>query len=310
MVTCADKIWIDGELRTDDDASQVSLLTHTLHYGVGAFEGVRAYKRASGESAIFRLHEHVRRLFDSCKLVLMTPTVTPDQVARGCVDVLAKSSMPDGYIRPICYLGAGSMGLLPRDNDVVTAITAWSWGAYLGGDALDVGIRCKISSLSRHHVNVAYTRGKIIGQYVSSVMAKRDAQLSGFDEAILLDTRGYVAEGSGENIFAVRDGELITPPLAAAILPGITRDTVMVLAREAGLTVREELFTRDELFLADEVFFTGTAAEITPIREIDHRPVGDGKVGPMTRRLQERYFDIVRGRDTTHPEWLTLYAVE
>lgn len=310
MVTPAEKFWIDGELRSDEEASKVSLLTHTLHYGVGAFEGIRAYKRAAGESAVFRLHEHIRRLFDSCKLVLMQPRVTFEEVSQGCVDVLARSGMSEGYIRPICYLGRGGMGLLPQGNEVVTTITAWGWGAYLGNDALTHGIRCKISSLSRHHVNVAFTRGKIIGQYVSSVMAKRDAQLSGFDEAILLDTRGYVAEGSGENIFVVRDGELVTPPLAAAILPGITRDTVMILAREAGLTVREELFTRDELLLADEVFFTGTAAEITPVREIDHRPISDGSVGPITKRLQERYFDIVKGRDTTHLEWLTVYSCD
>lgn len=305
MVVRADKIWVDGELRSGEEAAKLSLLAHTLHYGVGAFEGVRAYRRASGESCVFRLDEHIVRLFNSCKLIMITPTVTQEQVSHGCVQVLRDSGMAEGYIRPICYLGEGSMGLLPRDNPVITAVMAWEWGAYLGSDALEHGIRCKISSLARHHVNVAFVHGKLVGQYVNSVMAKREAQLSGYDEAILLDTQGYVAEGSGENIFIVVAGQLITPPLSASILPGITRDTVMVLAREMGLLVREERFTRDQLLLADEVFLTGTAAEVTPVCEVDNRAIGDGKVGALTRRVQERYFDVVKGYDTTHPEWLT-----
>lgn len=307
MVISAETIWIDGELRSGEDAGRVPLLAHTLHYGVGAFEGVRAYERASGESCVFRLEEHIVRLFNSCKLIMLKPVVSVDEVCDGCVRVLRDNAMAEGYLRPLCYLGAGSMGLLPADNPVITAITAWPWGAYLGSEALTDGIRCKIASLARHHVNVAFAQGKLVGQYVNSVMAKREAQLAGYDEAILLDTQGYVAEGSGENIFIVRGGELFTPPLSASILPGITRDTIMVLAREMGLSVREERFTRDQLWLADEVFLTGTAAEVTPVREVDDRAIGDGSVGPVTRRLQERYFDVVRGYDTTHPEWLTPY---
>ncbi len=307
MVVPANSVWIDGEMCSGDGAGSVPLLTHTLHYGVGAFEGIRAYKRESGESCVFRLEEHVVRLFNSCKLVLMSPTVTKEQVRDGCVRVLRDNGMTEGYIRPISYLGQGSMGLLPADNPVITAITAWAWGAYLGAEALEHGIRCKISSLARHHINVAFAQGKLVGQYINSVMAKREVQLAGYDEALMLDTQGYVAEGSGENIFIVAKGELITPPLSGGILPGITRDTVMVLAREMGLFVREERFTRDQLLLADEAFLTGTAAEVTPIREVDNRAIGAGTPGSITRRVQQRYFDVVRGTDTSHPEWLTPY---
>jgi branched-chain amino acid aminotransferase len=237
----------------------------------------------------------------------MEPTVTQQQVCAGCVQVLQDNGMTEGYLRPLSYLGEGNMGLLPSDNPVITVVTGWKWGAYLGADALEHGIRCKIASLARHHVNVAFAQGKLVGQYVNSVMAKREVVLAGYDEAILLDTQGFVAEGSGENIFIIAGGELITPPLSAGILPGITRDTVIVLAREAGLCVREERLTRDQLLLADEVFLTGTAAEVTPVREVDNRAIADGVPGPITRRLQQRYFDEVRGTDTTHPEWLTPY---
>ncbi len=306
MVTAGDKVWIDGQMQSGAEAQRISLLTHTLHYGVGAFEGIRAYQRTNGETCVFRLGEHIQRLFNSCKLVMVQPRVTVEQTTEGCLQVLRENAMTDGYIRPITYLSHGSMGLLPQNNPAVTAILAWSWGAYLGAEGLTKGIRCKISSFARHHVNVAFAHGKIVGQYVNSVMAKREATLAGYDEAIMLDTAGYVAEGSGENIFVVQGGQLVTPPEASAILPGITRDTLMQLAREAGIVVREERLTRDQLFLADEVFLTGTAAEVTPVREIDNRTIGSGSVGPVTKRLQERYFDVVRGSDTSHPEWLTV----
>ena len=305
MVDRGTKLWRDGNILSWDTEGKVSLLTHTLHYGLGAFEGIRAYRRASGDSFIFRLGEHVIRLFDSCRLVFMTPRVTPAAVADGCRAVLRENGMEEGYLRPLVILGDGAMGLLPADNPVETYVMAWKWGAYLGAEGLDRGIRCKISSFARARPNTALLRGKLIGQYVTSTLAKQEAKAGGYDEALLLDANGMVSEGSGENIFAVHGGEIVTPPSSAAILPGITRDTVMILAREEGLRVREEHLTRDALYLADEVFLTGTAAEVTPVREIDDRSIGGGARGDVTRRLQERYFDLVRGKDDSHPEWLT-----
>lgn len=305
MVEHGAKFWKDGTLFEWASHGSTSLLTHTLHYGLGAFEGIRAYRRAGGETCIFRLREHVERLFDSCRLVLIEPRSTREDVMNACVLVLRENGMHEGYIRPLVMLGEGAMGLLPVDNPVETFVVAWQWGAYLGAEGLEEGIRCKVSSFARHHVNNAFTRGKLIGQYVNSVSAKREAKLAGYDEAILLDVQGYVAEGSGENVFIVKNGRLVTPSLSSSILPGITRDTVMTLAREEGLVVAEDRITRDELYLADEAFLTGTAAELTPVREVDNRAIGNGAVGEVTRTLQQRYFDVVRGRDDTHPEWLT-----
>ena len=305
MVDHGKKVWVNGQILDWKDGGKTSILTHTLHYGVGAFEGIRAYKRAGGETAVFRLQEHTSRLFDSCKLVLIKPKVTPEEVSKGCVEVLRSNGMDEGYIRPVIVIGEGQMGVLAPDNPIETFIVAWRWGAYLGTDALEHGIRCKISSFQRHHINVSMAKGKLIGQYINSVLAKHEAKLSGFDEAILLDVNGYVSEGSGENIFVVKKGVVTTPPLASSILAGITRDTVIQLCREEGIPLREERVTRDELYLADEVFFTGTAAEVTPVREVDHRVIGSGKPGEVTRTLQRRYFDVVKGSDDTHPEWLT-----
>jgi branched-chain amino acid aminotransferase len=305
MADYGSSIWLDGKIVAREAAAHVPLLTHTLHYGVGAFEGIRAYRREGGETMIFRLREHVQRLFDSCKLVMIEPTVTPEQVCQGCIDVLLHNQLDAGYLRPIVLLGEGAMGLFPQGNPVLTFIAAWSWGTYLGKDALENGIRCKVSSYARPHVNVGFSRGKLTGQYIISVMAKREVKLVGYDEAILLDLDGMVAEGSGENVFIVKDGRLITPPLDSAILAGITRDTVMTLAREEGIVVQEQRFPRDALLLADEAFLTGTAAELTPVREVDDRKIGTGKVGPITRLLQERYFEHVRGSRRDHPEWLT-----
>jgi branched-chain amino acid aminotransferase len=305
MVRAGHWIWVDGVLTREDAAHSVPLLTHTLHYGVGAFEGIRAYQRADGATSIFRLGAHVERLFASCALVWMTPTVSRAQLEQGAIDVLAKNGLTEAYLRPISYLAAGSMGLLPDDNAVRTAIVAWPWGAYLGADGLSRGIRCKISSFTRSPAQSALTQGKLVGQYVNSVLAKREAKFAGYDEAILLDVHGSVAEGSGENLFIVSKGELWTPPISAGVLPGITRDTVMTLAREEGVTVREERFARDTLYLADEVFLTGTAAEVTPVREVDNHPIGNGAVGELTSHLQRRYFDVVKGADRSHPEWLT-----
>jgi branched-chain amino acid aminotransferase len=305
MVEHGDTIWKDGELVGWKEGGATSLLTHTLHYGVGAFEGIRAYKRAGGETAIFRLKEHVERLFDSCRLVLMKPRVNAEQVYKGSIDTLRANKYDEAYLRPLVVIGEGAMGVLAPNNPIYTYIIAWKWGAYLGAEGLAKGIRCKISSFSRHHINVSFAKGKLVGQYINSVVAKHEAKLSGFDEAILTDVNGYVSEGSGENIFIVKKGVITTPPLSSSILAGITRDTVITLAREQGMPVREDRITRDELYLADEVFLTGTAAEITPVREVDHRTIGTGKPGELTLTLQQRYFDVVKGRDDSHPEWLT-----
>ena len=304
MVDKLKKIWLDGALVDWDDA-KVHVLTHTLHYGLGAFEGIRAYRRADGKTYIFRLKEHIDRLFDTCKLVMMKPVVSHADISKACNDVLVANDMPEGYIRPMVFLGDGAMGVYAPDNPVRTVVMAWKWGAYLGHGSVENGVRAKISSRCRHHIHVSLAKGKIMGQYTNSTLAKREAKMAGYDEAILMDVNGHVSEGSGENLFMVKRGKLITPPLSASILEGITRDTILKLAREEGIPVVEEMITRDQLYLADEAFFTGTAAEITPIREVDHRAMGDG-VGPITKRIQARFFDMVKGSDSSHPEWLTL----
>jgi branched-chain amino acid aminotransferase len=304
MVDKVKKVWMDGHFVDWDDA-KVHILTHSLHYGLAAFEGIRAYKRADGGTYVFRAREHVERLFDSCKMCLLKPEFTREQIIGVCSETLRVNGMPEGYLRPMIYVGEGAMGIYAPTNPVRTAVIAWKWGAYLGEEALKTGIRAKVSSFSRHHINVSLSKAKMTGQYTNSVLAKREAKLGGYDEAILLDASGYVSEGSGENIFVVRKGVLYTPDLSCSILEGITRDTIITLARELGLTVVETRLTRDQLWLADEVFFTGTAAEVTPVREIDNRTVGDGTIGPLTKRIQARFFDVVRGSDTSHPEWLT-----
>jgi len=304
MVEKVEKIWMDGEL-VDWDKAQVHVLTHSLHYGLGAFEGIRAYQRGDKTTTIFRLREHIERLFDSCKLCLIQPRHSRDELSRACVELLRRNHMEDAYIRPMVYVGEGAMGIWVPDNPIRTFIVAYRWGAYLGHEALANGIRVKISSWARHHISVSLAKAKTMGQYTNSVLAKGEAKLAGYDEAVLLDTQGYVSEGSGENIFVVKKGRLLTPPLSSSILEGITRDTILTLAREEGVPVLEERITRDQLYLADEVFFTGTAAEVTPVREVDDRAIGDGKVGPVTKRLQARYFDVVKGSDSRHPEWHT-----
>src|SRR5580704_10266635 len=304
MVDKVKKIWLDGQF-VDWDEAKVHILTHSLHYGLAAFEGIRAYKRADGQTYVFRLREHVDRLFDSCKMCLLKPEYTREQVMSVCAETLRVNGMPEGYLRPMVYVGEGAMGIYAPANPIRTAVIAWKWGAYLGEEALKTGIRAKISSFARHHINVSLAKAKMTGHYTNSVLAKREAKLAGYDEAILLDANGYVSEGSGENIFVVRHGVLHTPDLSCSILEGVTRDTVITLAREMGLTVVECRLTRDQLWLADEVFLTGTAAEITPVREIDNRAIGTGTVGPITKRIQARFFDVVRGSDASHPEWLT-----
>ena len=302
MVPKTKKIWMDGKF-VDWDAAQVHVLAHTLHYGVGVFEGIRCYKTANGKSAIFRLREHVDRLFASAHIVLLEIPFTPEQIRDAIRKTLVTNQLAEGYIRPIVFIGEGEMGLFVRTNPVRVAIAVWSWGAYLGEEGLRKGIRAKVSSFNRHHVNAAMSKGKICGYYVNSVLAKWEVKKAGYDEAVLLDTEGYVAEGSGENIFIVRNGVLITTPLTS-ILPGITRDAVLTIARKLDIPVKESRFTRDEMYIADEMFFTGTAAEITPVREVDDRKVGPGKPGPVTKRIQDAFFDIVRGKDKFFSSWL------
>ena len=304
MVEKLEKIWLDGELVPWDEA-KIGVLTYSLHYGIGAFEGIRCYRRTDGTSTVFRLDDHIDRLFDTCKMTLMQPKWTRAELARAVIDTLKANHLDEGYIRPLVFLGEGAMGIYAPSNPVRATVIAWKWGAYLGEDALAKGIRAKISSFARLHIGVNLAKAKMTGQYTNSVLAKREAKLGGYDEAILLDANGFVSEGSGENIFIVKKGELITPDLSSSVLEGITRDTIITVARELGLVVKEARITRDQLWLADEAFLTGTAAEITPIREVDDRSIGDGVVGPITKRLQARYFDLVRGTDRSHPEWLT-----
>jgi branched-chain amino acid aminotransferase len=302
MLEPSDKIWMDGRFVNWNDAT-VHVLTHSLHYGLAAFEGIRCYKGQNG-SAIFRLREHVDRLFDSAHIALMAMPYDKKQVAEAIVETVRVNRLDACYIRPLVYIGYGAMGLYPGENPIRLAIAAWRWGTYLGEDALTKGIRAKISSFTRHHVNVSMTRAKVSGYYVNSILAKREVKADGYDEAIMLDPEGYVAEGTGENVFIVYKGQLKTTPLTS-ILEGITRHTVMQLARERNMPVLEERFTRDAMYVADEVFVTGTAAEIAPVREIDGRRIGSGTPGPITRELQKTFFEIVRGESRSHEAWLT-----
>ena len=297
----SEKIWLDGKLVAWKDA-QVHVLTYSLHYGLAAFEGIRCYKGEHG-SAIFRLTEHVDRLFGSAHIMLMTIPFGKKELADAIRETVRANKLEECYIRPLVFIGAGEMGLYCPDNPIRVAVIAWPWGAYLGEEGLKNGIRAKISSFTRHHVNVSMTRAKVSGYYVNSILAKREVKSGGYDEAILLDPEGYVSEGTGENIFLVRNGAIKTTPLTS-ILEGITRNSIMQLARERSLVVLEERFTRDELYIADEVFMTGTAAELTPIREVDDRAIGTGSPGPITKDLQNAFFDIVRGRDSKHRSWL------
>jgi len=303
MVEKAKFIWLDGEFIPWDQAN-VHILTHSLHYGLGVFEGVRAYQTADGRTAIFRLQEHTQRLFDSAHIVQMEIPFTVAQINQACLELLRKNGQKEAYLRPLAFIGDGAMGLYPKDNPIRVALISWVWGAYLGEEGLLRGIRLKTSSFTRHHVNIAMTKAKVTGHYINSILAKREVTAAGYDEALLLDTAGYVAEASGENIFAVKNGVLRTPPLTA-VLSGVTRDSIMIMARDLGLDVREDRFSRDELYIADEIFLTGTAAEITPVREVDDRRIGAGKPGPVTQKLQAAYFDLVHGKLPRYQNWLS-----
>jgi branched-chain amino acid aminotransferase len=297
------KIWKDGELIDWRDAT-VHVLTHTLHYGMGVFEGVRAYKTEQG-TAIFRLREHTERLFNSAKIFQLKIPFDLDTVMQAQLQVVRENKLETCYLRPLVWIGDEKLGISAKGNRVHIAIAGWPWGAYLGEDGLNKGIRVKTSSFTRHHVNVSLVRAKACGYYINSILANQEALADGYDEALLLDTEGYVSEGSGENVFIVKNGKIYTPDLASC-LDGITRDSIVTLARDLGIEVIEKRITRDEVYCADEAFFTGTAAEVTPIRELDNRSIGDGTRGPVTTRLQTLFFDIVAGRAPQYNHWLTL----
>ena len=295
------KIWMDGKLIEWRDAN-IHVLTHTLHYGMGVFEGVRAYKTAGG-TAIFRLKEHTKRLFNSAKIFQMEVPFDRDTLEAAQLEVVRANQLESCYIRPIIWVGSEKLGVSAKGNTIHVAIAAWPWGAYLGDDGLSKGIRVKTSSFTRHHVNVSMVRAKASGWYVNSILANQEAIADGYDEALLLDVDGYVSEGSGENFFLVNNGKLYTPDLASC-LDGITRDTILTLARDFGIPVIEKRITRDEVYTCDEAFFTGTAAEVTPIRELDNRTIGEGRRGPVTEKLQRAFFDVVGGKNEKYASWL------
>lgn len=298
-----EKIWFDGEL-VPWDRAQVHVLTHTLHYGLGVFEGIRCYEGTDGRPAIFRLPEHVDRLFGSAHILGIEIPFSREEIFHACVETVRANAMRSCYLRPIAFIGAGEMGLAAVTNPIRVAIAVWPWGAYLGDEGVNKGVRLRTSSFQRMHVNTLMTKAKAVGNYVNSILASMEARRSGHDEAMLLDTDGFVAECSGENLFIARGGKFKTTA-PTSILPGITRDTILTVLRAAGVPVEETRFTRDEAYLADEVFMTGTAAEVTPVREIDGRIIGEGEPGPMTRSLQRQYAAIVRGQDAAYRHWLT-----
>jgi branched-chain amino acid aminotransferase len=300
----SDIAWLNGKLIPFAE-TKVHITTHTLHYGLAAFEGIRAYKRDDGRGAVFRLREHIERLLESSKIATMDVAYSQEQLEAACAETMRANKLVEAYLRPLVYVGAGVLGLGATSNPVEVAIIAFPWAPLLGEDGIRNGIRAHVSTYVRGHLNHTLSKGKISGQYVNSVVAKREAQRLGYDEGIMLDADGRVCEGTGENIFIVHKGRLITPPLDLPILAGITRDAVMTLASEVGHPVTEAAFTRDMLYTASEVFMTGTASEVTPVREIDARPIGDGRPGPITRKLQAAFYAAARGPGEPHPEWLS-----
>ena len=295
-------IWYDGQLVPWREAT-THVLTHTLHYGLGVFEGVRAYD-AKGGTAIFRLHEHTNRLFRSAHILQMDIPFSKDELNDAQCQVVRENKLNNAYLRPMCFYGAEGMGLRADNLKTHVIVAAWDWGSYLGEEGLEKGIRIRTSSYTRHHVNITMCKAKSNGNYTNSILSLQEARADGYDEALLLDPEGFVAEGSGENIFITRDNVVYTPDLTSA-LDGITRDTIIHFIDELGLKLVEKRITRDEVYIADEAFFTGSAAEVTPIRELDNRQIGDGGRGPITTKLQAMYFDQIHGRRESHPEWLT-----
>lgn len=295
-------IWMDGEMVPWREA-QVHVLTHTLHYGLGVFEGVRAYDAEKG-TAIFRLPEHTRRLMNSAHILGMKIPFDAETVTQAQINVVKQNNLASAYLRPMAFFGSEGMGLRADSLKTHLSVAAWEWGSYLGEENMEKGIRVRVSSFTRHHVNVSMCRAKANGHYINSMLALQEAIETGYDEALLLDTNGFVMEGSGENLFVIRDGVVYTPDLTSA-LDGITRNTAITLIEDAGLKLVEKRITRDEVYIADEAFFTGTAAEVTPIRELDNRQIGDGKRGPITEKIQSRFFDLVHGRIPEYEHWLT-----
>lgn len=302
MIEKTEKIWMDGKFVEWDDA-KVHILTHTLHYGLGVFEGIRCYETEMGP-AIFRLDEHIERLFKSAHIFMIQIPYSKEEIKKAIIETIKVNKIKECYIRPLVYIGDGAMGLYPKENPIKVSIAVWPWGTYLGESGITNGIRVKTSSFIRNHVNSVMSRGKICGYYVNSQLAKKEAISCGYEEALLLDTEGYVSEGSGENIFIIRNGVLKTTPLTS-ILEGITRNSIIQIAEDEGIEVLEQRFTRDEIYIADEAFFTGTAAEVTPIKELDGRIIGKGIPGELTKKLQSIFFDIVRGKNKKYESWLT-----
>ena len=300
------KIWMDGQMVDWRDA-KIHVLSHTLHYGCGVFEGLRAYK-GDGGTAIFRLEDHTQRLFNSAKILRMKIPFTQEQVNEAQMAVIRENNLESGYLRPLSWIGDKKLGVSPKGNDIHLMVAAWAWGAYLGEDGMKRGIRVKTSSYTRHHVNITMTQAKAVSNYTNSILANTEATDDGYDEALLLDTSGFVSEGSGENVFIVKDGVVYTPDLSAGALKGITRDTVFHICQDLGLEVVQKRITRDEVYIADEAFFTGTAAEVTPIRELDRIELGNGDYagsrGPITEKIQSAFFDIVHGRNPKYAHWL------
>ncbi|MDL1870743.1 branched-chain amino acid transaminase [Deltaproteobacteria bacterium PRO3] len=302
MVQKVEKIWLDGKMIPWDEAN-VHVLTHTLHYGLGVFEGIRCYEGEDGKSAIFRLQEHIDRLYDSAHILLMEIPFPKAELLEACKEIFRVNKLKAGYLRPLVFVGDGEMGLHATSNRIRVAVIAWPWGTYLGDEGVKHGIRAKVSSYTRHHINATMTKSKAVANYVNSILAKREAMLAGYEETVMLDPEGYVSEASGENLFMVKNGKVVTP-LTTSALQGITRDTVIELLKDRGIAVKETHFSRDELYIADEIFLTGTAAEITPVRELDHRKIGSGKPGPITQQVQKDFHDLVRGKSSKHREWL------
>ncbi|MFB0915120.1 MAG: branched-chain amino acid transaminase [Burkholderiaceae bacterium] len=298
------KIWMDGTMVEWRDA-KIHVLTHTLHYGCGAFEGVRAYKTDKGP-AIFRLQEHTERLFNSAKILRMAIPFTQAQLNQAQLDVVRENKLESAYIRPLTWIGSKRLGVSPKGNTIHLMVAAWLWGAYLGEEGLQRGIRVKTSSFTRHHVNITMTQAKAVSNYTNSILANMEATEDGYDEALLLDVSGFVSEGAGENLFVVKHGVVYTPDLSAGALNGITRNTILHIAKDLGLEVVQKRITRDEVYISDEAFFTGTAAEVTPVRELDRIAIGTGSRGPITEKIQAAFFDIVNGRNPKYAHWLTL----
>ena len=296
------RIWMDGRMVDWRDA-KIHVLTHTLHYGCGAFEGVRAYDTVGG-TAIFRLQEHTQRLFNSAKILRMNIPFTPEQVNEAQKEVVRANQLASCYLRPLVWIGSEKLGVSPKGNKIHLMVAAWAWGAYLGEEGLKRGIRVKTSSYTRHHVNITMTQAKAVSNYSNSILANMEATDDGYDEAVLLDSAGFVSEGAGENLFIIKDGTVYTPDLSAGALNGITRNTVLHICEDLGLKVVQKRITRDECYIADEMFFTGTAAEVTPIREYDRIQIGAGQRGPVTEKIQSAFFDIVNGRNAKYAHWL------